>query len=158
MDLTLRPTLPDDLPFVLALERDEANRPFIAPWPEERHRAAMADPDCFHAILQGEERHGFLILMGRTSPHRAIEFRRIVVDGKGRGVGRSAVRLLKRLAFKDWKAHRLWLDVKSFNDRAKSLYLSEGFKEEGVLRDCLWSGDRYESLVMMSMLESEYSE
>ncbi len=152
----LRATTPADLDFVLALENAAGNRPFISPWPEERHRAAVSDPDCFHAIIQGADRVGYLILLGRTSPNRAIEFRRIVVDDKGKGVGRAAVRLVKKKAFEEWQAHRLWLDVKTFNDRARALYRSEGFREEGTLRECLRVGDQYESLVIMSILESEY--
>ncbi len=152
----LRTTTPADLDFVLALENAEGNRPFISPWPEERHRAAVSDPDCLHAIIQGADRVGYLILLGRTSLNRAIEFRRIVVDDKGKGVGRAAVRLVKKKAFEEWRAHRLWLDVKTFNDRARALYRSEGFWEEGTLRECLRVGEQYESLVIMSILESEY--
>jgi len=39
MELKLRCTLPADIPYVLGLEREDANCPFIVPWPEERHRA-----------------------------------------------------------------------------------------------------------------------
>jgi RimJ/RimL family protein N-acetyltransferase len=156
MDLELRRTLPADIPYVLGLEREDANRPFIVPWPEERHRAALDDPDLFHAILQGKDREGFLIVLGLTSRHRSVEFRRLVVQRKGRGIGRAALRLLKRMAFREWQAHRLWLDVKTHNERARALYLSEGFREEGLLRECLKTGDGYESVYILSMLESEY--
>ncbi len=158
MELELRPTLQEDLPYVVGLEQEEANRPFIVPWPVERHRAALGDPDFLHLILQGRDREGFLILMGRTSPHRAFEFRRLVVQHKGRGVGRVALRLLKHKAFRELGAHRLWLDVKTHNDRARALYLSEGFRQEGLLRECLKTGDRYESVYILSMLESEYTD
>jgi RimJ/RimL family protein N-acetyltransferase len=52
----------------------------------------------------------------------------------------------------------LWLDVKTHNDRARALYLSEGFREEGLLRECLKTGDGYESVFILSMLESEYAD
>lgn len=49
------------------------------------------------------------------------------------------------------------LDVKSRNARALGLYRSEGFTEEGRLRECLVEADGFESLVIMSVLESEYA-
>ncbi len=101
MELELRRTLPADIPYVLGLEREDANRPFIVPWPEECHRATLDDPDLFHAILQGQDREGFLIVQGLTSPHRSVEFRRLVVQRKGRGAGRAALRLLKWKAFRE---------------------------------------------------------
>jgi RimJ/RimL family protein N-acetyltransferase len=158
MNLELRQTSPTDIPYVVSLEQADENRPYIVPWSAERHLAALNEPDFLHAILLGQDRAGFLILMGLSSPHRSIEFRRIVVEHKGKGIGRAALRLVKRTAFRELGAHRLWLDVKTHNDRARSLYLSEGFKEEGILRECLKTGDRYESVVIMSILEAEYAD
>jgi diamine N-acetyltransferase len=60
------------------------------------------------------------------------------------------------MAFRDLKAHRFWLDVKSLNRRALALYESEGFVEEGRLRESVRAGDAYDSLIVMSMLDREY--
>ena len=46
--------------------------------------------------------------------------------------------------------------MKEHNDRARALHESEGFVAEGVLRECLKGSRRYESLVVMTMLASEY--
>ena len=64
--------------------------------------------------------------------------------------------MVKRLAFEEFKAHRLWLDVKEHNVRARHLYESEGFVTEGVLRGCIKAEAGFESLVVMSMLRGEY--
>ncbi len=48
--------------------------------------------------------------------------------------------------------------MKIHNDRARALYLSEGFREEGLLRECLKTGDGYESVFILSILESEYAD
>ena len=77
-------------------------------------------------------------------------------DLHGRGHGRAAIRLLAQMAFRDLGAHRFWLDVKARNLRAQALYRSEGFVEEGRLRESVRTGDGYDSLVVMSMLESEH--
>ena len=64
---------------------------------------------------------------------------------------------MKRFAFEEREAHRLWLDVLEDNQRARGLYLSEGFIEEGRLREAVWTGERHASLVLMAMLASEYA-
>jgi len=59
-------------------------------------------------------------------------------------------------AFREFCAHRLWLDVYQDNSRARQVYRDLGFVEEGVLRECIQRGEEYRSLVVMSMLEAEY--
>ncbi len=64
------------------------------------------------------------------------------------------------MAFRDLKAHRFWLDVKALNQRAQALYASEGFVEEGRLRESVRltadGADGYDSLIVMSMLDREF--
>ena len=40
--------------------------------------------------------------------------------------------------------------------RAQALYTSEGFVEEGRLRESVRLADGYESLIVMSLLDREY--
>ncbi len=157
--IRLRPTAADDLPFVLATEHDEENSRFILPWERERHEAALGNPDIRHLIVEAAESAepvGYVIVAGLQNPHHSIELMRITVARKGHGYGRAALQLVKELAFTQWGAHRLWLDVKEQNHRAQRLYLSEGFVLEGTLRECLKTGDAYESLHVMSILRGEY--
>ncbi len=56
----------------------------------------------------------------------SIEFMRIVVTDKGKGYGRATVSTVKRHAFDDLSAHRLWLDVKAHNTRARAVYEKAG--------------------------------
>ena len=83
-----------------------------------------------------------------------------MLQDKGQGLGRACVRVLKAMAFRDLAAHRFWLDVKSLNERALALYRSEGFVEEGRLRESVRlmtaGADGYDSLVVMSMLDREF--
>jgi len=160
--LKLRPTLLSDLEYVQSVETDAHNRPFITPWERTQHEAALRFPDFRHFIVEAGandevgSRDGFIILQGCRNPHRSVELKRIVLQTKGRGLGRACVRLLKRMAFRDLHAHRFWLDVKSLNQRALALYASEGFVEEGRLRESVRVGGGYDSLVVMSLLDREY--
>lgn len=67
--------------------------------------------------------------------------------------------MIKKLAFEELNAHRLWLDVKDFNERARKLYESENFTTEGIWREAVKAENgRRESIVFMSILRSEYLE
>lgn len=155
----LRPTMQSDLDFVLTLEQDPDNLPFITPWERMQHEAAIRFPDFRHFIIEGGaglDAAGFVILIGCRNQHKSIELKRMVVQAKGTGLGRAALRVAKRVAFDDLGAHRFWLDVKARNTRAQALYEAEGFVQEGRLRDAVRVEGGYDSLVVMSMLRSEF--
>ncbi len=157
--IQFRWTTESDLDAVLRLEQDVENRPFIIPWTREQHREACSNPDLAYLIIETRRAShmiGFLLLAGRESPHHSIEFRRIIIADKGRGYGKEALKLVKQVVFERWKAHRLWLDVFDYNHRARHVYASEAFIEEGVLRECVSVEGRFESLVVMSLLAQEY--
>lgn len=156
-ELFFRPSAETDIPFICALEGEAENSRFIIPWLANKHAAAFQNEDIFHSIvLINDIPVGFIILAGLRNPNKSIEFMRVVIKDKGRGLGRKVLRAIKAHCFSELKAHRLWLDVKVFNERAKSLYESEGFIVEGVLRDCIKSDDGYESLAVLSILENEF--
>ena len=157
--LRLRPTMLSDLEFVASVEEDPANRPFITPWERVQHEGAVRFPDFRHFIVEAGDGYpsaGFVILQGCRNPNASVELKRIVLQPKGQGYGRACVRLLAQMAFRDLGAHRFWLDVRSANARALALYRSEGFVEEGCLRESVKSGDGYDSLIVLSMLKDEY--
>jgi RimJ/RimL family protein N-acetyltransferase len=166
--LRLRPTMLSDLDYVISVETDPHNLPFITPWDRTQHEGAVRFADSRHFIVEGGPnaepgaREGFVILQGCRNPNRSIELKRLVLGSvqQGRGLGRRCLRALKRMAFEDLRAHRFWLDVKALNSRALALYASEGFVEEGRLRESVRAigpaADGYDSLVVMSLLDREY--
>jgi RimJ/RimL family protein N-acetyltransferase len=155
--MRLRPTRAKDLEFVLALERHDDNRPFLNQWTREQHAAAAHDRSMAHWIAEvGGLAVGYIILAGLGAPGCDVELRRIVIGPKRSGFGRAALRLVKRFAFEQVGAHRLWLDVFDHNHRARALYAAEGFKPEGVLRECVEKDGRLASLHVLSILASEY--
>ncbi len=159
MEIELRRTTENDLAYVLSAEGDDDNSRFVSVWPEEKHRTALDDENIAHLIIESEpkgRRIGFVILAGLKGENRSVEFMRIVVTEKGKGYGRAAVRTVKHYAFDRLSAHRLWLDVKEHNTRARAVYEKEGFRYEGTLRECLKGLEGFESLVIMSLLEQEY--
>src|SRR5438105_3093744 len=98
----LRPTMSSDLEFVVSLEQDPVNLPFITPWERTQHEAAIRFPDFRHFIVEGGaglDAVGFVILIGCRSQHQSLELKRMVVSSKGEGYGRAALRFAKKVAF-----------------------------------------------------------
>ena len=155
--MILRKTMETDLEFVLATESGEESRRYVSQQTYEEHLEMLSNPDVLHMIIEKDTRRvGYVIMAGLKKPSRSIELKRIVIAEKGQGFGRKAIKLCKQLAFDKLNAHRLWLDLVEYNTRALNLYLSEGFVQEGVLRECDLFEGRFESMVVMSILEREY--
>jgi diamine N-acetyltransferase len=162
----LRPATPADIGFVLATEADPDAAPYIRAATRADHEAAIADPARALLIVLDDERPpagplprsggaaGFVLLAGIGGSN--VELRRIVVRERGRGVGRRALVLVLEYAFGTLGAHRVWLDVITHNERARRAYAAVGFVHEGIQREALRRGDRYESLALMSVLAPEF--
>lgn len=155
-EVTLRPARDEDFDRIVAMEHAPEHLPFVSQWPIERHRATAAQPDARYLMVECDGAlAGYAILRGAGSPDRSIELLRFVIQHKGLGIGRAALRRVKRLAFDQLQAHRLWLDVLNSNVRARRLYESEGFVAERVVRAGTLKDGRYAWLVVMSVRETE---
>lgn len=155
--LTLRPTALEDCGFVVALEQHPDNAPHVEQWDEAEHRASLGREGTAHWILETAEGPvGYALLEDVGDPSGSILLRRIVVGGKGRGHGRTGVRLVLRYCFEVARCHRVWLNVALDNRRALRLYRGLGFVEEGIARESVRKGERYVSMRVLSLLEREY--
>lgn len=156
--MILRLATPVDIPSILAIERAPFAREFVGQWSEERHRATLTAGDARYYVSETEwgEVHGYVILRGINEDSRAIELKRIVVATPERGLGRSMLKELMRIAFRELGAHRLFLDVFEDNARARHVYESVGFQYEGVMREAAHRDGHWCNLRLMSILESEF--
>lgn len=78
-------------------------------------------------------------------------------DFRGKGYGTEATRLVLEYAFGDLALHRVDLRVLDFNKQAIACYEKCGFVREGLERESSWIGGRWQTDVMMSILEHEYA-
>ena len=150
-----------------ALERLPASAEFVGQWSEDRHRATLASQDARYYVSDDDSgeavasvtKHlrAFAILRGLAETSRAIELKRLVVHPPGQGLGRRILGELIQIAFEELQAHRLFLDVFDDNARARHLYLSLGFVEEGLLREAALREGEFCSLRLMSLLDREYA-
>ena len=164
--MKIRPTQLSDLEFVLSAERHPDNALYVNQWSRERHKSAIASSEEGHFIAllsdpqasdpQASLPVGYVIVSGLQDPHKTLLLRRIVAVKKGQGYGRKLLQWVKSFAFDHLNYHRLWLDVVASNQRAKALYLSEGFVIEGTLREAYKFQQGFEDMLILSLLRSEF--
>jgi len=150
----------EDIEGIVRLENEDEHKSFIFPYTREQHMNTMEDDNMEHLTVWDKPSGkivGFIILCGIKNPNKSLEFRRIVISEKGKGIGRQCIQIIKEYCFITLKFHKLWLDVFQDNERASNLYKSEGFRLDGILRDEITTGGVYRSLLLMSILDSEYT-
>jgi diamine N-acetyltransferase len=147
-----------DIAQIYALERLPEFRTLVGSWPKDQHLRMLADPGAAYIVAEDEPGQiaGIAIVQGLRSEHKAVELKRLVVGAPNRGTGRRLLAEVIGRAFGEYGAHRLFLDVFVNNDRARHVYQTSGFREEGIMRDAIYRDGAYHSLVLMSLLESEY--
>jgi RimJ/RimL family protein N-acetyltransferase/predicted enzyme related to lactoylglutathione lyase len=121
----------DDAPAFASLEQDRGVRPFITPCDETRHREAITAPDTVYLrILDRDGLAGFIVLV-LGPDEKSVEFRRIVVARRGRGIGQGAIAQMERHVFEVIGRSRVWLDVLEENERARHIYEKLGYSRFG---------------------------
>ncbi len=127
--------------------------------PADEHKRMLAEPGVVYLVAETEPGTiaGCALVRGLDSPHKSVELKRLVVGVPNEGLGRKLLAEVAKIAFAEYGAHRLFLDVFVTNDRARHVYESFGFRQEGIMRDAIYRDGAFHSLVLMSLLESEWN-
>lgn len=100
---------------------------------------------------------GEVVLNEFDADTRQANFRTLIgPDGRGKGIGTEAARLIIGHGFEALGLHRITLDVYAFNPRARHVYEKLGFVTEGVKRDAFIFDGEYVDEIWMSILEDEW--
>lgn len=78
-------------------------------------------------------------------------------DEWNKGYGTETMALLVRHCFETLNLNRAFLRVYAENVRAKRSYDKAGFVEEGRLREAVYKHGRYDDVIVMSVLRSEWA-
>jgi len=160
MTITLRVANAADIPFIMQTERGSGFEDLVGRWEEHQHRAEFGKPGSAYLIgeLNGVP-NGFAILRDLDEPFGNVLLKRIAVQVPGSGFGKAFLQQAVDWVFRQDKPHRLWLDVFVHNVRARHVYRSIGFREDGVLREAYATleGTRV-SQMLMSILRPEWVE
>jgi diamine N-acetyltransferase len=156
--MLLRPAIVADLPQIVALERLPESSRYVGQWTDEHHARAMASENARYYVHEDAsgQIQAYVLLLGFDEGPSSIEFKRFVVAQPGAGLGRRLLAELLHIVFHQVGAHRFFLDVVEDNSRARHLYRTFGFVEEGILREATLRDGKWLSLVLMSLLDHEY--
>ncbi|AZK94147.1 GNAT family N-acetyltransferase [Streptomyces tsukubensis] len=173
--VTLRPFTEADVPVMAAILDDPEVLRFTGSTDEEESDAA--DPQATAALhtwyTSRNDQHDRLDLavVDRTSgrvvgevvlhewdpANRNCRFRTLIgPEGRGRGLGTEATRMIVDHGFEHIGLHRIALSVFAFNPRARRVYEKVGFVAEGVEREVLRHGDTWVDATAMSVLAHEW--
>jgi RimJ/RimL family protein N-acetyltransferase len=157
--LGLHPAQPADIPFIMATERIPGFEESVGRWSQEDHLAALRAPGYayFLGMSTAGERMAFAIIREIDDTHGNVCLKRIAVAVPGQGIGSRFLGMVVRWVFQRTDAYRLWLHVLADNARARHVYLSHGFVEEGLLRGAYKLMDeRRIDLILMSLLRPDW--
>lgn len=146
--ICLRATTTADLAEVVAWEADVETVSWLGVTGLAWHERALADSDQEHLVaVRARTLVGFVVLAGLSDGDGAVELRRMVVGPnlRGAGYGRALLTAALTRAYRDHRAHGIWLDVRVHNQRARNLYESEGFVPAQTLASAAAESDRMAS-------------
>jgi RimJ/RimL family protein N-acetyltransferase len=110
------------------MERDNDTAKYILPTSSQQHQANFAQADTIYlSIMQREELVGYFILAPEPDSD-SVEFRRVVIAHKGRGIGQQAIPEMEKFCARTLNCKRIWLDVYDFNSRGIHLYEKLGYR------------------------------
>ena len=96
-----------------------------------------------------------LSFVDQTARHAELSLV-LAPDSAGQGYGSEAVNALLDFAFHQMNLNRVYLRVCAANERAVRCYEKCGFRLEGRLREHAFLDGRYEDVLEMGILRSEY--
>lgn len=117
-----------DLATFARMDKEPGTREFIISYELEDHARSFADPAIVYLRILADHRlAGYFILVPEPD-RRSVEFRRIVVTSKGRGIGQQAIGAMERYCRDTLQRKRIWLDVFDHNSRGRHIYEKLGYR------------------------------
>jgi RimJ/RimL family protein N-acetyltransferase len=125
----LRESKEDEITSFMVFEQSEEALEFVTPYSFEQHCLEMKKPDIFYlTITHGDTVAGFIIL-AKDSQTKSVEFRRIIVSSKGKGIGQQALSQMEAFCAETLECNSIWLDVFESNKRGQHIYKKFGYKQ-----------------------------
>ncbi len=133
---------------------DERGRHWYETRAEQTDRLDLAVVDRASDRCVGE------VVLNQWRPEdRCCNFRVLIgPEGRDRGLGSEATRMLLDYAFSRTDLHRIELDVYAFNPRAQHVYERAGFVVEGRRRDAFFFDDVPVDEIIMAVLRPEWAQ
>ncbi|HEY9292845.1 MAG TPA: GNAT family protein [Microlunatus sp.] len=164
--ITLRPRIEADVDVLFGLAAEfstweERGPSAPAPLTESAYRARLAEADTDSNVRFVVDVDG--VAVGSVSPFEFDPLARhaevgiaLVAEARGEGIGTAAIAQIVEFAFVRCNLRRLHLEVIESNRGAIRAYEKAGFVLEGRQREHAWVRGRYEDILRMGLLRSEW--
>lgn len=167
-DVTLRPLEVDDIDTLYTWEADYELEMYGG-WAPKRGRAAFRqryerritepEDDLYtFGIEVDKQLVGYvqLALIDTSNRHAAVGLIIGVKEVWGRGIGRTALRILLDYAFTVQALERIYAEVYTFNTRSRRLFEGLGFQQEGILRQHEFHNGALQDMYVFGILKPEF--
>lgn len=156
--MALESATPEDIPAIMAIERNPAYELFIGSFSAEEHAARLASTNDHYLVWREDGRvQAFAILSKLAEPHGVVLLKRLGAARTDTGLSRRMMPVLVDRVFEQFAANRFELDVAVLNPRATHIYRREGFVHEGTVREVYRFRDgAYHSSHLFAMLRREW--
>lgn len=166
MTVSLRPAIPEDVPYLARLLLHEEVAPFLAavrPASEDEVAAevarSLAEPDAFGLLVfvVDGERVGTVTWEQVNRRSRIASVAGFVIDPghRGQGIGDEAARALQRHLVRELGFHRLQMEIYGFNDGALRHAERAGWVREGVRRKAYWRDGTWVDGILFGFVEED---
>jgi RimJ/RimL family protein N-acetyltransferase len=164
--VSLRPAIPEDVPYLARLLLHEEVAPFLAavrPASEDEVAAevarSLAEPDAFGLLVfvVDGERVGTVTWEQVNRRSRIASVAGFAIDPghRGQGLGNEAARALQRHLVRELGFHRLQMEIYGFNDGALRHAERAGWVREGVRRKAYWRDGTWVDGILFGFVEED---
>lgn len=133
--ITLRRSNKSELEIFDEIDHQDHASNFITQIGLKAHQNYFEEPNVIYLSIENDAKElaGYIVLVVE-SDHESIEFRRISIDHKKRGVGQLAIKEMESFSKKELGAKRIWLDVFEDNNVGRYIYKKLGYRsfKEGI--------------------------
>ena len=119
----------NEISVFIEMEQDNETSEYILPYTAQKHQMEMRKHNIIYlSIWVNEELSGFIILATKDES-ASVEFSRIVIASKGKGIGQLAIQAMEAYCSNHLKCDHIWLDVFKSNQRGQHIYQKLGYKQ-----------------------------
>jgi RimJ/RimL family protein N-acetyltransferase len=165
--VVLRPVEERDLPLLARWRNDPENRKaFFSPFlvnpgaQKQWYEGVLRDGQRVMFMIESMEGEtvGTIGLDGIDWRNQQAQIGQFLLEAEQRqhGYAEDAARVLLQYAFEELNLHRLQAEVYGWNRPVIEWIKFYGFREEGVLREAVFSGGRFQDKVILGLLRADW--
>ncbi|MEM1358773.1 MAG: GNAT family protein [Bacteroidota bacterium] len=127
-------------------------------WVEKQSTKSVEDDGYFFVIVDKTgEKVGMIHVHTADKKNGNFSYAVAIIKAqRGKGYATAAIKMVLKYYFTELRYHKASVGIYAFNEASVKLHQKLGFKEEGRLREMVFSGNQYHDLLKYGLLKREY--